>query len=305
MEEGEDEAGIAHDEDGPPVPLHKLMLPHEFADIVGEEEDESGKTEEKRELVLTGGEESENVEPDEDEEDERVEEHRDEDDEGGPADEGLEVEHPPQFVLEDAAYGMKPKEAEGEKSENGEEVYEERGTFPRNVYNVHEDRGGDGRDGSEDYQRLSHNPIIPNMKALLIIIVIALIGWGVYALTQKSGNETPNPEPAQEQSAENSGTTDTGTQLAVREFTVHGKPFSFSPSTLTVNKGEKVRITFVNDEGTHDLVVDGYNVRTNTIQAGQSETIEFIADKEGSFEYYCSVGSHRQLGMRGTLVVNP
>jgi plastocyanin len=28
-----------------------------------------------------------------------------------------------------------------------------------------------------------------------------------------------------------------------------------------------------------------------------------VADKKGTFEYYCSVGQHRALGMKGKLVV--
>ncbi len=89
----------------------------------------------------------------------------------------------------------------------------------------------------------------------------------------------------------------------VKEFTVTGKNFSFLPATMSVKKGDRVRITFVNESGTHDLVVDGYNARTNIIQGGAKETIEFVADKAGTFEYYCSVGKHREMGMKGTLTV--
>jgi plastocyanin len=53
----------------------------------------------------------------------------------------------------------------------------------------------------------------------------------------------------------------------------------------------------------HDLRIDEFNAKTSVIQGGQTQTIEFIADKTGSFEYYCSVGTHRQMGMRGTLTV--
>ena len=91
--------------------------------------------------------------------------------------------------------------------------------------------------------------------------------------------------------------------VAVHELTIEGKNFSFSPSTVTVKKGETVRITFVNTGGTHDLVIDEFNVRTKRT-AGGSDTVEFVADRAGSFEYYCSVGSHRAMGMVGTLVVS-
>jgi plastocyanin len=96
----------------------------------------------------------------------------------------------------------------------------------------------------------------------------------------------------------------TGTQNGnVKEFTVTGKNFSFAPAAMTVNKGDRVRITFVNDSGTHDLVIDEFNARTKVIQGGAQETIEFVADTTGSFEYYCSIGKHREMGMKGTLTV--
>jgi plastocyanin len=96
----------------------------------------------------------------------------------------------------------------------------------------------------------------------------------------------------------------TGTQNGnMKEFTVTGKNFSFAPAAMTVNKGDRVRITFVNDSGTHDLVIDEFNARTKVIQGGAQETIEFVADKTGSFEYYCSIGKHREMGMKGTLTV--
>jgi plastocyanin len=131
------------------------------------------------------------------------------------------------------------------------------------------------------------------MKALLTIVILGLIGWGIYAMVRKD-EAAPVPVVNQEES----------TELATREFTVTGKPFSFTPATLEVNRGERVRITFVNEVGTHDLVVEGYNVRTQVLQAGQSETIEFVAETDGTFEYYCSVGNHRQMGMKGTLIIN-
>ena len=80
--------------------------------------------------------------------------------------------------------------------------------------------------------------------------------------------------------------------------------FSFSKSEIRVKKGEKIELTFEVKEGYHDWTLDGYNnIRTKKINTGGKETIEFTADKAGTFEYYCSVGSHRAMGMIGRLVV--
>ena len=89
----------------------------------------------------------------------------------------------------------------------------------------------------------------------------------------------------------------------VREFTVVANNFSFSPNTITVKMGDTVKINVSNVGGTHDLKIDEFNVATPRLGSGQSATVSFTADKTGSFQYYCSVGNHRQMGMWGTLVV--
>ncbi len=90
---------------------------------------------------------------------------------------------------------------------------------------------------------------------------------------------------------------------ATKTFTVSGSSFAFDIKTIEVSKGDLVKITFKNSGGNHDFRVDGYNVGTKVLSAGGEETFEFTADKAGSFEYFCSVGSHRSLGMKGTLTV--
>ena len=91
--------------------------------------------------------------------------------------------------------------------------------------------------------------------------------------------------------------------LAVKEFTISGKNFSFTPSIITVKKGNKVKITFENTSGFHDFKIDEYGVTTKQTQSPTIEILEFTADKVGSFKYYCSVGTHRSMGMKGTLIV--
>jgi plastocyanin len=73
---------------------------------------------------------------------------------------------------------------------------------------------------------------------------------------------------------------------------------------MRVNRGDTVRVTFINERGTHDWSIDEFALAgTAVLQEGEQETIEFIADQAGEFEYYCSVGNHRELGMVGTLIV--
>lgn len=72
---------------------------------------------------------------------------------------------------------------------------------------------------------------------------------------------------------------------------------------LKVDKGDTVRIEFTSSQGFHDFVIDEFNVATERVSDGGSTFVEFVADTEGIFEYYCSVGQHRANGMKGNLIV--
>ncbi len=89
----------------------------------------------------------------------------------------------------------------------------------------------------------------------------------------------------------------------VKEIRVQGGNFWFAPTSITVNKGDRVKIIFENVGGiTHNLGIDGYG-RTKTISAGSTDTIEFVADKAGTFDMWCAVEGHRAAGMEGSFVV--
>lgn len=87
-------------------------------------------------------------------------------------------------------------------------------------------------------------------------------------------------------------------------FNVEGGNFYFAPRTMTVKKGSTVQVNFTNKDGFHDLVIDEFaGAKTPQLKDGEKASITFVADKAGTFEYYCSVGTHRQMGMKGTLIV--
>ncbi|MDL1953276.1 hypothetical protein FBR07_03795 [Candidatus Uhrbacteria bacterium UHB] len=89
----------------------------------------------------------------------------------------------------------------------------------------------------------------------------------------------------------------------VLTFDVAGGNFWFTPDEIRVKKGDTVKIHFVNAGGFHNFVLDEFNVDFAPNKTGERYDVEFVADKAGSFEYYCSVGAHRQMGMKGVLIV--
>lgn len=92
-------------------------------------------------------------------------------------------------------------------------------------------------------------------------------------------------------------------QPEVKTFTLVAKNFSFSVPEIRVKKGDTVKVILQNESGFHDFVLDEFNVRTKQTNSGETAEVQFLADKTGEFEYYCSVGSHRAMGMKGKLIV--
>ena len=90
----------------------------------------------------------------------------------------------------------------------------------------------------------------------------------------------------------------------VREITVSGSEYSFSPSSITVGEGERIRLTFKNTGNLpHNLTVEGLGIATRTISGGATNTVEFVVEESGTYTTFCSVGNHRSLGMEGELSV--
>jgi len=128
--------------------------------------------------------------------------------------------------------------------------------------------------------------------------------------TQLEGTPPVNDTPDADIDVEPASAAPSGTEIAqaaelgaVKSFTVIGANFAFDLKEMKVKKGDKVRITFRNAEGFHDWRLDEFGAATAKLQAGGEETVEFTADKAGTFEYYCSIGKHRSMGMKGNLIV--
>lgn len=133
----------------------------------------------------------------------------------------------------------------------------------------------------------------PKSNVMLWIAVIAIVVIVGVVYFSRTGDRAPKPSDIVSQIDEKNA----------KVFDVSGKPFEFSVKEIRVKKGETVKINFTSTVGMHDWVVDEFNARTKVLQAGQSDSILFVADIAGTYEYYCSVPTHRQQGMVGKLIV--
>lgn len=90
----------------------------------------------------------------------------------------------------------------------------------------------------------------------------------------------------------------------VRTIEIEATEFTFEPSSIEVEQGETVRLKLVNAGNiSHNLHLHGVEAKTETVQAGNSDTIEFTAQDSGTVRFFCNVPGHKQAGMKGRVLV--
>lgn len=90
----------------------------------------------------------------------------------------------------------------------------------------------------------------------------------------------------------------------VKTFTMTAKQWEFSPDTITVNKGDTVVLSVKSIDVTHGFAIPEFGVNER-LTPGKTVEVEFVADKAGTFPFFCSVVCGEGHGsMRGQLVVS-
>lgn len=90
-----------------------------------------------------------------------------------------------------------------------------------------------------------------------------------------------------------------------REFTLVARDYRFSPSRLEVAQDDLVKVTVQSEDVAYSLTIDEYRV-SKRVPAGGATTLEFRADRAGTFAFYSNMTSDvRHSQMRGELVVRP
>lgn len=142
-----------------------------------------------------------------------------------------------------------------------------------------------------------------------IIILAAIVALGIYAVVgQDHDHQHDHLEATSNSQPETTSTTQSTDQSSQTPadvtINVEAGNYYFSPQTINVKKGQKVRIVLTAKGMTHDFVIDELGVSVPLTDPGQTNSVVFTADQVGSFTYYCSVANHRRLGQVGTLTVS-
>ena len=94
-----------------------------------------------------------------------------------------------------------------------------------------------------------------------------------------------------------------GPEGSLKEFTITAKRFEFNPSAITVQRGDKVKLTITSIDAAHGFYLPDFNI-DKKLEQNNPVVVEFVVDKSGEFEFRCNIpcGSGHG-GMKGTLTV--
>lgn len=122
---------------------------------------------------------------------------------------------------------------------------------------------------------------------LIILFVSAVIVAGCVNQQSSQDNSTTSVQPIGE----------------VKEFNMIAKQWEFQPSIITVNKGDLVKLNIKSIDVAHGFGLREFNVST-FLQPGQTTDVEFLANKSGTYSFFCNISCGAgHSSMRGTLIV--
>lgn len=134
-----------------------------------------------------------------------------------------------------------------------------------------------------------------NAKSFLpLLLVLILVAGGVYIFRGDSTMSSSSPSPTPEVSPVDSNQ---------KVIEIEAGSFYYKPDEIRVKKGDNVKVVIRSVSMMHDFVIDELQVRTPIVKDGDTGSVEFVASQSGTFEYYCSVGQHRQNGQVGTIII--
>lgn len=135
------------------------------------------------------------------------------------------------------------------------------------------------------------------MRLCILLLLIAFVGCIEQTnVEQRNSVETTTGE-------EITNGEETADEEEVKIFEITAEQFSFEPDTITVKKGDDVRLIITSIDVIHGFRIEEFGI-DETLEPGKTVIVEFTADKTGAFTFYCTVYCGSGHGsMRGRLVV--
>jgi cytochrome c oxidase subunit 2 len=129
------------------------------------------------------------------------------------------------------------------------------------------------------------------MRIALGLIAIVVLSWNapVTVPADLSGRLTPGATVQE--------------KPRIRAFIIKGRGYTFSPARIEVNRGDVVKLTLIAEDVPYGFEIAEYRV-CKRVTPERPVTLEFLADKAGTFVYFCNLTTDEKCrAMRGELIV--
>lgn len=146
-----------------------------------------------------------------------------------------------------------------------------------------------------------------NVFIIATFVLIVLIGGFFFFNNIDSSSSNPieitKEKSNSQEETDNKIPNNQQASTETKEFDVIAKQWDFSPNTITVNEGDNVILNIESIDVNHGFALTTFGI-SEFLSPGNTVKVEFVADKTGTFSFFCNVscGSGHG-GMRGTLVV--
>jgi plastocyanin len=157
-----------------------------------------------------------------------------------------------------------------------------------------------------------------NISKLLTIVMFVVLLSGctkksevvptdqVVPVEQESeSNDLPATEEIEKETESSSIEEDTSLSNST-EINLAMENYTFSEKEITAKAGSTITVKLTSKDGMHDFVIDELMVKSKALADGQAQDVEIKipADAGGkTYEFYCSIGQHRKMGMIGKLII--
>lgn len=132
---------------------------------------------------------------------------------------------------------------------------------------------------------------------LVTLILLTVISAGCLDSDQSNNDQFEGDVPedvSQEQSE---------VEKSPREILIRNDGQSFEPDNVQVEKGREIVFIFERTSGAHSLRIPELEKGTSTLSYDSRRNFTVTFEEEGEYEYICSVGTHAENGMKGTITV--
>ncbi len=144
---------------------------------------------------------------------------------------------------------------------------------------------------------------------IAVAVLLALAGAGCGADGKGAGDEketTSSYGATKESSSAAAEGSSAATGPIVETIQIKETDFELEPSEITLDKAGTYAFEAENSEedDTHALEIEGNGIEAKTEDLEPGQSAELRVDlKPGTYEIYCPVDGHEDLGMKGTITV--